>query len=108
MEANEQEWNELLLRLSRQFRVTANYEFILFVIGVNERGSGFRAYSKEEKMDLMNLGSCVLLHQQGFTQRVGVDEQGWPLFLPVDGKPLPQQPGEEFFKHAMIEFFRNN
>ncbi len=107
MEAYEQEWNELVLRLSKQFKVTVNHEFILFIIGVNERGYGFRSFSKEEKMDLMNLGSCVLMHHMGLAQLVGVDEQGWPVYQPTDGKTVDELSAEGFYRQAMIEFFRN-
>ncbi len=107
MEVNEQEWNELLLRLSKQFKVTVNHEFILFVIGVNERGSGFRNYSKDEKMDLMNLGSCVLMHHMGRARLVGADQQGWPVYESVDAMNVDVPSSEDFYKQAMIDFFRN-
>lgn len=107
MEVNEQEWEGLLLRLSKQFKVTANHEFILFLVGINERGSGFRNYSKEEKMDLMNLGSCVLMEHMGLTRKVGADGQGWPVYEPIHGESLEIASSNVFFKHAMIDYFRN-
>ena len=107
MEPNEQQWNELLLRISKQFKVTANFEFILFIIGVNERGSGFQSYTKEEKMDLMNLGHFVLLEHQGITSRTGKDDGGWPQFEIVSAEEAKRINNEPFFKNAMIDYFRN-
>jgi hypothetical protein len=107
MEVNDQEWNELLLRVSKHFKVTANYEFVLFAIGVNELGLGFRNFSKDEKMDLMNLGTCVLLCHRGHLERKGTDANGWPLFEPVGQSSNGKQPDESFIKAAMIDYLKN-
>ena len=34
----EKEWDMLVLRLSKQFKVTAEYEFILFIMGIHLPG----------------------------------------------------------------------
>ncbi len=107
MEVNDQEWNELLLRLSKHFKVTANYEFVLFVVGVNELGHGFRNYTKDEKMDLMSLGSCVLLSHRGLLQKSEADDNGWPVFVPVNGSLSANHTSEAFLKSAMIDYFKN-
>ncbi len=107
MIVDEQQWNELILRISKHFKVTANYEFVLFVIGVNELGRGFLNFTKDEKMDIMNLGSCVLLNHKGLLKKSGVDEHGWPLYEPANGELTAGQTDVPFLKNAMIEYFRN-
>ena len=51
---------------------------ILFLIGVQELGQGFRPFSKEEKQDLMHIAICKVLSFSGFYELEGVDEDGWP------------------------------
>lgn len=77
---NEDRWEELVLKVSQQFKVTADFDFMLFIIGLNERGLGFRPYSREEKWDLINLGKCKLFEQLGYLRQTGHDGQGWPAF----------------------------
>ena len=59
-------WNKLILKVSKHFKVNAEFEFILFVLGIQEMGWGFREYSKTEKMDLIIVARCRILVRQGF------------------------------------------
>ncbi|MFO8000332.1 MAG: hypothetical protein R6U46_03745 [Marinilabilia sp.] len=80
MTFNEENWDQLVLKISKRFKVTADFDFMLFIIGVQELGEGMRPYSREEKMDLINLGKCTLLKQSGYLEVEGKDEEGWPKF----------------------------
>jgi len=80
MTYNEENWDSLVLEVSKRFGVVADFDFILFLIGVQELGEGMRPYSREEKMDLINLGQCTLLTWSGYLEKEGVDEAGWPVF----------------------------
>jgi len=40
---------------------------VLFIIGVQELGKGYKPFSKEEKQDLMHIGICRVLSQSGTT-----------------------------------------
>lgn len=95
-EYSEVRWNETLLKVSHFFKVTADYEFMLFIIGLHERGTGFKHYSKEEKMDLMNLGQCILFSQLGYLKATGLDSDNWPQFEHL--KPT----------HSLTPSFRKN
>ena len=64
-------------------------------------------YTKDEKMDLMSLGSCVLLSHRGLLQKSGTDENGWPVFVPVNGSLSANHTNEAFLKTAMIDYFKN-
>ena len=106
MEMNDNSWEELLLRVSKRFNVLADFDFLLFLIGIQERGLGYQKYSKEEKMDLINLARCTLFEQKNFYKREGEDEAGWPTFLVVNEvKDFPPSKREEILKEAMIEYF---
>jgi hypothetical protein len=83
MEYNEENWDLLVLEISKRFKVTADFDFMLFLIGVQELGQGMRPYERQEKMDLINLGKCTLLSEEGYLKPNGHDEEGWPLFKEV-------------------------
>ncbi len=102
-------WEELLLKVSKKFKVLADFDFLLFIIGIQERGTGYIKYSKDEKMDLINLARCVLFEQKGFCTKSGMDDSGWPQFeaLPVLTEMLPSA-REAMLKDAMITYFNNN
>ncbi|MFW5753892.1 MAG: hypothetical protein ACOCV9_03745 [Marinilabiliaceae bacterium] len=84
MTYNEENWDQLVLEVSKRFSVTADFDFMLFLMGVQERGEGMRSYSREEKMDLINLGKCTALARAGYLEENGYDEEGWPLFREKD------------------------
>lgn len=83
MEYNQENWDLLELEISKRFKVTADFDFMLFLIGIQELGSGMRPYERQEKMDLINLGKCTLLSRSGYLKESGNDEEGWPQFEEV-------------------------
>ncbi len=100
-------WDELRLRLSKQFQVSADYEFILFIVGIQELGQGFRDFSRQEKMDLISLARCRVLVRLGYLKETGVDGQGWPIFetlKSMDSMLASYQ--NQLIKKGMIEYFQ--
>lgn len=81
MENIEQQWDEVLLAMSKHFGVMVNFEFLIFAIGIQERGCGFKDFAKQEKMDLINLAKCRMLERAGFLEESG-EEDGWAQFTP--------------------------
>ncbi len=54
---------------------------ILFMIGVQEACIETEdEYTKEEKQDLMHIGTCTILSADGYYEFIGRDEDGWPHF----------------------------
>ncbi len=101
-------WEELLLKISKKFNVLADFDFMLFIIGIQERGLGYKKYSKEDKMDMINLARCVLFSQQGYYKTIGHDDENWPQFeviKPLDDK-LPSE-RESILKNAMLHYFKD-
>lgn len=49
-------WENLVLYLRKKYRVSGSLNSILFLIGIQESGLGFRKYTREEKTDLILLG----------------------------------------------------
>jgi hypothetical protein len=54
---------------------------------MREMGFGYREYSKQEKMDLMHVGTCTILAPSGFYEWQDKDEDGWPHWSLA--RPLP-------------------
>ena len=73
-------WNDLCERLSRMFGIDVDINGVLFLVGIRERGLTFQKFSKEEKLNLINLGSCTLYQEMGLIELNGEDHEGWPVF----------------------------
>ncbi len=103
----ELEWDKLILQLSKQFKVTAEIEFILFMMGIQEMGIGFREFSKTEKMDLINVARCRILARQGYIKETGIDPEGWPIFE-ASSKVKSMIPSfqNQLIKKGIIEYFK--
>ena len=79
---------------------------ILYLVGVQELGQGFRLFKKQEKMDLMHVAICTVLVPQGFYTFEGRDEEGWPHF--EEKMPLPAlEPTEQdrLIRRALVDYF---
>ncbi|MCW3805092.1 hypothetical protein [Plebeiibacterium marinum] len=107
--SSSENWEELLLRVSKKFKVLADFDFVLFLIGIQERGLGYKKYSKEEKMDLINLARCKMFEKAGFYTEAGKDEEGWPRFEVVKTLEdmLPSE-REKVLKQEMINYLDEN
>ena len=73
-------WNELCDFLEGKFGIDIDLNGVLFLIGIREKGLTFQKFTKEEKISLINLGSCTLYQEKGLVERYGEDKDGWPLF----------------------------
>lgn len=100
------EWDEFLLRASNHFKVMANLEFLLFIIGIQELGQGYKQYSKQEKMDLIALAQCKLMSMNGYAKEKGCDAEGWPVYQSItEIEELAPSKKEQLIKKAIIEYF---
>ncbi|WP_282036163.1 hypothetical protein [Saccharicrinis aurantiacus] len=102
------EWEELLIKVSKRFNVLADFDFLLFIIGIQERGQGFQKYEKQDKMDMINLARCVLFEQCGYYKQKGVDEEGWPEFEVLKKvEDIAPSEREAMLKKAMIDYLND-
>jgi hypothetical protein len=79
---------------------------IIFLIGIQELGKGFKNYSKDEKLNIMHIAICRLLVPFGYYEFDFYDEDGWPHYKTLD--ELPQlKPGEQtvLMKEAIVMYF---
>lgn len=106
--AIEKEWLQLVEKLKPMLGKEPNLDAILFLIGVQELGQGFRPFSKEEKQDLMHIGTCRVLSSSGYYSLEGTDQEGWPhwkLEKKLPSFSLKEQ--EEMLRMHIIEYFEN-
>lgn len=88
---------------------TLDVPSILYLIGVNELGFGYRDFSKSEKTDLMHIAICTLLEPHGFYRYIGNDDDNWPHFELVEElPPLDHQQQQHLLKDAIINYFEAN
>ena len=103
----EQKWGKLLNDVEVMVgKRPADLNAMLFLIGMQELGSGAKNFSKEEKQDLMHIAVCKVLSYGGFYELSGIDEDGWPHWKLV--KPLPHfdlMEQESLLKSYIIEYF---
>lgn len=105
-ESLDQKWSSLLEKLHEMLGKEANMDAILFLIGVQELGQGFRPFSKEEKQDLMHIATCKVLSFSGYYELDGMDAEGWPHWNLVKAIPtLNLDDQEKMLKMCVLEYF---
>ncbi len=104
------QWNKLLYEISDDFNVDADKNGILLLIGIQELGGVFeKSYSREEKMDLIQLGECTVFSKLGYFQHTGIDQKGWPVFKRLKIIPRFSQVQQDILiKSAIIKYFTDN
>ena len=100
-------WRDLVARLSKRFDAgTLDLNAVIFLIGVQELGQGAREFKKDEKVNLMHIGICVLLTPFGYYREMGRDADGWPHFERVkELPPLEAKDQERLMKEAVLAYF---
>lgn len=106
---NEKElWAEVEVFFIKNFGVEKNppVETLLFLIGIQELGSGKQRYSKDDKVNLIHIAVCRLLEPFGYYKFSQYDEDGYPHFEVLE--ELPElKPNEQqiLMKKAIIQYF---
>lgn len=83
-------------------------ETLLFLIGVQELGSGQQKYTKDDKLNILHIAVCRLLEPFGYYQFSHYDDDGYPHFNEVT--PLPElKPNEQqlLMRKAIIQYFHD-
>jgi hypothetical protein len=108
-ENTEQRFKLLVKSLEKDFDEGLDLQTILFLIGVQELGKGFKKYSKNEKMDLMHIAVCRILQAFGYYALDHIDEDGWPHYRLCKNLPkLNKGEQDEFMKSAVLRYFEEN
>ncbi len=101
------QWKKVLVQLSKSFEDVNELKDIMFLIGVQELGSGYRTLSKDEKIDVIHIGICQLLSRHGYYEFIGRDSEGWPHWKEKKSLPsLNEKETEILMKQSVIDYFK--
>lgn len=107
-EQTKQSWEEVQQNISAKFGggETLNVDAIIYLIGIQELGKGYKTFTKDEKLDIMHIAICKLLEPFGFYEFEYFDEDGWPHYKVIDELPN-LKPGEQsvLMKEAIVMYF---
>ena len=107
-EMHETQWAKVILFVQGSMQVNSvpDMNAILFLIGIQEYGNIQSEFTKEEKQELINIGLCSLLQEDGYYKKIGNNEDGWPVFEQLrqyDIVGVKNQ--EQFLKTKIINYF---
>jgi hypothetical protein len=101
-------WEDIQQDVSQKFGggETLDLDSIIFLIGVQELGKGFRKFTKDEKVNVMHIAVCKLLEPFGYYEFDFFDDDGWPHYKTLDQLPN-LKPGEQtvLMKEAIVMYF---
>jgi hypothetical protein len=104
---NETEWEQVLSQLEKRFGKKPDLQSIIFLVGHRELGKLQTKLTKEQKQDLIHVGVCTLLSQEGYYFPTGLDDDGWPHFEYNREKPkLNNEQQEMLLKKTIIQYFK--
>ena len=107
--ALEMRFQHLKKDLEKTFGPGMDLQAILFLIGVEELGLGFKKFKKQEKTDLMHVAVCTLLEPYGYYAFKGRDTDNWPHFdFLKELPPLDEDQQQELMKEAIVEYFEHH
>ena len=103
-----QRWETLKITLTERFAEGEDLDIdgIIYLVGVQELGQGYRTFKKDEKVNLMHIAICRLLEPLGYYEFDYFDSDGWPHYKIVEELP-PLKPGEQtiMMKEAIVSYF---
>lgn len=92
--------------VSEPFGERLEIDAVLFLIGVQELGSGYRRFSKDQKLDVLHIAICTLLEPYGYYEFLGKDEEGWPHWKATEKLPhLKAMQQNLLMRQAIVSYF---
>tara|TARA_B100000427_G_scaffold329211_1_gene344506 strand:- start:4924 stop:5295 length:372 start_codon:yes stop_codon:yes gene_type:complete len=101
-------WDALVKFVNSRFGMTEHLgvQAVLFLIGLNELGKGYKELEKEDQINLLHIAICRLLSNYGYYEYAGRDKDGWPHWK--TNTSLPKLDPEEqinLIKEAALLYF---
>ncbi len=101
----EKKWEELIVRLEKQFDDEMSLKGILYLIGVQELNFGIKRFSREEKINVLHVATCKLLSGFGYYKFESIDKDGWPHYKEIKPlKNLSEKDQQDLIKEAIINY----
>ena len=103
-------WEELTTKLLKDFPIgrTLSIDSILYLIGLQEVGKLHDTFSRDDKINLIHVGTCKVLEPYGYYFFEYKDKEGWPFYRRIkDHLTLPEEEQHTLLKQAILSYFRN-
>lgn len=101
------DWQQLQNKLKERFETEMDHDAILFMIGLQELDKPYRAYKKDEKLEVMHIGVCTVLQPYGFYEYKGRDDDDWPHWEVKEQLPhLDAKQQNRLMNDALIDYFK--
>lgn len=99
-------WKALLSRLDEQFGGGLDLQGVLFLVGIQELGLGYRKFTKDQKLEVLHIAICTLLEPYGYYTFEGRDADGFPHWN-LNEKLPPLGAGQQMLlvKQALLDYF---
>lgn len=101
-------WGQVEAFFDKNFDTGPNPQIdtLLFLIGVQELGSGQQKYTKDDKLNILHIAVCRLLQPFGYYAFSHYDDEGYPHFDELERLP-ELKPNEQqiLMKKAIIQYF---
>jgi len=104
LETIDKEFKTIEFQFIKRFKKKPTLEGILLLIGFQECPESKLSRDKEEKLDLINLGTLTVLEKMGYFKRVP-SQTIWPAFEPTEQKS--EENKETIVRRGIVEYFRN-
>jgi len=99
-------WKKLSSWFDDKFKMEADVDAMLFMIGVQELGKGFNEFDKTQKLELMHIGICAVLLDDGYYSFLHRDDDGWPHYKAERKLPFVKgQEQKDFIKEKLVNYF---
>tara|TARA_B100001758_G_C18372620_1_gene592323 strand:+ start:394 stop:717 length:324 start_codon:yes stop_codon:yes gene_type:complete len=105
MDSLEKKWDDLIDKLEGQFGEEMTLKGVLYLIGVQELNFGIKQYDREEKINVLHVGTCKVLSSFGYYKFDSIDNDGWPHYIEL--KPLMSLSAknqENLIKEAILKY----
>lgn len=100
-------FKKLKAQIEEQFGGGMDTESILFLVGVQELGQGYKKFSKDEKINLLHIALCTVLAPYGYYEYKGLDVDGWPHYEALKKLPtLSNSQQQHLIKEGLLEYFK--
>jgi len=103
-----EKWELLKAKIANQFAdgEAVDLDAIIYLIGVQELGQGYRKFKKDDKVNLMHIAICRLLEPLGYYEFDFFDDDGWPHYKTKEELPFLKA-GEQsvLMKEAVVQYF---
>ena len=105
----EAKWMKVVEFVSKPYGEKLEFDAILFLIGVQELGKGFRKFTKDQKLEVLHIAICSLLAPYGYYEFEGYDLDGWPHWKATEKLPfLKPMNQHHLMRQAVVNYFEND